>query len=90
MLGMHNLRRIRKHLGISQKALGEGIGCTQGNVYHYEKGQTFSPEMATKLIAFAASGFGLALSYDHIYGAAALPPRAVPPLPAHPQEPGHA
>ncbi|MCG3782747.1 helix-turn-helix domain-containing protein [Delftia acidovorans] len=70
---MHNLRRIRKQLGITQKALGDGIGCTQGNVYHYEQGQTLSPEMAKKLIEFVGATFGLSLSYDHIYGSACLP-----------------
>ncbi len=70
---MHNLRRIRKHLGITQKALGDGIGCTQGNVYHYERGQTLLPEMAGRLIAYAARDFGLTLTYDHIYGNVELP-----------------
>ena len=69
---MHHLKLIRERLGVTQQVLAEGIGCTQGNVGHYERGQTLSPEMAAKLIAFACSR-GLRIGYDHIYGDAPLP-----------------
>ena len=39
MLGMKNLKPIRKRLGLTQQALGQVIGCTQGNVGYYEHGQ---------------------------------------------------
>lgn len=69
---MHHLKSIRERLGVTQQALADGIGCTQGNVGHYERGQTLPPEMAAKVIAFAAEK-GLRISYDHVYGGASLP-----------------
>ena len=32
------VREIRKRLGLTQKALAELLGCTQGEVSHYEMG----------------------------------------------------
>jgi putative transcriptional regulator len=78
---MHNLKSIRERLCVTQQVLAENIGCTQGNVGHYERGQTLLPEVAAKVIAFAASR-GLRIGYDHIYGDA--------PLPKFDAETGHA
>ena len=69
---MHNLKSIRELLGITQQAMADGLGCTQGNVGHYERGQTLPPDMAKKLIDVAAC-HGFAISFDHIYGAKPLP-----------------
>lgn len=69
---MHNLKSIRERLGLTQQALAAGIGCTQGNVGHYERGQTLPPNMARKLIEFA-DAHGLRISFDTVYGAAPLP-----------------
>lgn len=69
---MHNLKPIRTYLGVTQRALASGLGCTQGNVGNYERGQTLPPNVAKNLITFAA-GLGVALTYDHIYGAKSLP-----------------
>ena len=69
---MHNLKPIRERLGVTQQAMAEGLGCTQGNVGHYERGQTLPPDMARKLIDFAA-GHALPLSFDHVYGELPLP-----------------
>lgn len=69
---MHNLKDIRKLLGVTQKALADGMGCTQGNVYHYENGQTLPPDAAKQLIDFAA-GRGVHITFDHVYGSAVLP-----------------
>lgn len=69
---MHNLKSIRERLGVTQQALADGIGCTQGNIGHYERGQTIPPEMAAKVIAFA-TGKGLRITYDHVYGDAPMP-----------------
>jgi putative transcriptional regulator len=64
---MSNIKTIRERLELTQAALAEGIGCTQGNVGHYERGQTVPPEMAKRLIAFAAAR-GHQVSYEEIYG----------------------
>jgi putative transcriptional regulator len=69
---MHHLKPIRERLGVTQQVLAEGLGCTQGNVGHYEKGQTLPPDMASKLIAFATAR-GLPIGFDHVYGGAKLP-----------------
>lgn len=68
---MHNLKPIRDRLGITQQAMADGIGCTQGNVGHYERGQTLPPDMARKLIEFCATK-GLHITFDHVYGDQAL------------------
>lgn len=44
------------------------MGCTQGNVGHYERGQTVPPESAKRLIEYARS-LGHVVTYDDIYGA---------------------
>lgn len=71
---MHNLHRIRKHIGLSQQALGEALGCTQGNVAQREQGKPLSSDMARKLIS-AANELGYTLSFDHIYVAGIDLPR---------------
>jgi putative transcriptional regulator len=69
---MSNIKAIRERLELTQTALGDGIGCTQGNIGHYERGQTLSSPMAKRLIDFAAER-GLVLTFDHIYGDSPLP-----------------
>ncbi|WP_103018128.1 helix-turn-helix domain-containing protein [Alicycliphilus denitrificans] len=69
---MHNLKSIRERLAVTQQALAQGLGCTQSNVANYERGQTLPPDMARKVIDFAAT-FGVSLSFDHIYGSLPLP-----------------
>lgn len=70
---MSTIKSIRLRLNLSQAELGVALGCTQGNVSFYEKGQTVPPETAGKLIEFARKR-GLELTFDHVYGAAELPP----------------
>lgn len=69
---MNNIKAIRDRLGLTQAALAEGMGCTQGNVGHYEKGQTVPPDAARRLIAFAKTK-ELDLTFDDIYGNTDLP-----------------
>lgn len=67
---MSNIKAIRRRLNVTQAALASGIGCTQGNVGHYEnKGQTMPPDMAKRLIAFAHEQ-GQCVTFDDIYGEA--------------------
>jgi putative transcriptional regulator len=73
---MHHLKSIRERLGVTQKALAEGIGCTQSNIVHLERGQVLMPDVAARLIRFAAGG-GLLIGFDHVYGNAELPQLAV-------------
>ncbi|MDP3164388.1 MAG: helix-turn-helix transcriptional regulator [Hydrogenophaga sp.] len=69
---MNTIKAIRDRLGLSQKALAAGMGCTQPNVGFYERGQTVPPGAAAKLIEFAGSR-GLEITYDHVYGLRDLP-----------------
>ena len=69
---MHNLKPIRECLGVTQKALAEVLGCSQGNIVHLERGQALMPDMAAKLIKFSGEN-GLRIGYDHVYGDAVLP-----------------
>lgn len=77
MLGMKNLKPIRKRLGLTQQALGQVIGCTQGNVGYYEHGQAMPTPRARLLIEYA-NGLGLPLTFDHLYGDLPLPELAQP------------
>lgn len=78
---MTALRSIRKRLGVSQGQIAEILGCNQSNVSGIERGQyAMSPAVAAKLIEFSRSR-GLEISYDHVYGAADLPPEASLALP---------
>lgn len=75
---MSTFRPIRRLLGMTQSALGEALGVTQGNVSFYEQGQTVPPAVAARLIEVAQSR-GLRLSFDHVYGAQPLPEMPVQP-----------
>lgn len=77
---MSNLKAIRERLGVTQAAMAEALGCSQGNVSFYEAGQTFPPAAAQQLIAYAA-GKGLHIGFDHVYGAAPLPELMVRDVP---------
>jgi len=63
---MNAIADIRARLRVTQAALATGIGVTQGNVSHYERGQTVPPDVARRLIAFAA-GLGHVITFDDIY-----------------------
>ena len=82
---MHNLKSIRKRLGVTQQTLAAGIGCTQGNVANYERGQTLLPDMAKRVIDFAA-GKGLALTMGQLYG---TEPMVIESCPSVTQEASH-
>lgn len=68
----NHIRRIRTQLGVTQAALAEAIGCTQGNISNYEGGQTLPPAMAQHVIEFAAHR-GVELRLDDLYEAADAP-----------------
>jgi len=65
---MSTIKAIRERLGVTQSAMAEGIGCTQGNIWHYEQGQTVPPDAAKKLIVYAKT-LGHDVSFEDIYGA---------------------
>lgn len=70
---MNAIKAIRARLGLTQTALAELLGCTQGNIGHYEnKGQRLPPEMALRVIEVAAAR-GLPLTMGQVYGVEMLP-----------------
>lgn len=76
---MHNLKIIRVRLGLTQQALATALGCSQANVYLYEKGQAVPSEAARKLIQ-VATDLGLPITFDHVYADVALPDLVSPTL----------
>lgn len=69
---MSRIKEIRERLGLTQEEFGQAIGCTQGNVGHYERGQVLLPDRAARLIEFASQR-GLSLTLDIVYGREPLP-----------------
>jgi putative transcriptional regulator len=67
---------IRRLLGLTQAEMAEVLGCVQSNVSFLDRGQALTPDIARRLIDGAAA-LGVALSYDHVYGQAQLPPPPV-------------
>ena len=88
---MSNFKSIRERLGVTQLVLAAGMGCTQGNVSFYEKGQTIPPDAAKRLIEFSAT-LGHTITFNDIYGeemaaplrATAKAPNADRPLTTNP------
>lgn len=69
---MNNVKNIRLQLGLTLSELASVLGCTDGNVSHYEhQRQIPSVPTARRLIAYAASK-GLHLTLDDIYTAPEL------------------
>jgi putative transcriptional regulator len=63
---MNTIKCIRERLGVTQTTLAVGMGCTQGNVGHYERGQTVPPDAARRLIDYAGS-LGHVITFNDIY-----------------------
>jgi putative transcriptional regulator len=69
----NGIKEIRLRMGMTQQAFADMLGCTQGNVGHYEiKYQTVPPDVAKKLI-FEAAVRGHRVTYEDIYGAVDAP-----------------
>jgi len=64
---MNSIKSLRTRLCVTQEVMADAIGVTQGNVSNYERGQSVPPEIAKRLIVYAAT-LGHAVSYDDIYG----------------------
>lgn len=64
----NGIKRIRLCMGMTQQAFAEMLGCSQGNVGHYElREQTVPPDVAKKLI-YEAAVRGSRVTYEDIYG----------------------
>ena len=69
---MNQVKAIRNLLRLTQSASADGIGCTQGNIHHYESGKDLPPKRALAVIEFASSQ-GLPLTMGQVYGIEPLP-----------------
>ena len=64
----NGIKRIRLCMGMTQQQFADMLGCSQGNIGHYEtRDQMVPPETAKKLIAEAAKR-GSRVTYEDIYG----------------------
>lgn len=72
---MRPFRAIRERLSLTQAQMATALGCSQGNVSFYERGQVVPPSVARRLIDLARER-GVALSYEHLYDGVGLPPAA--------------
>jgi len=69
----NGIKRIRLCLGMTQQQFADMLGCTQGNVGHYElRDQMVPPDVAKKLI-FEAAVRGSRVTYEDIYGVVDAP-----------------
>lgn len=63
---MRPFRAIRERMKLTQVQLAAELGCTQGNVSFYERGQKVPPDVAGRLIA-VASKHGHTVTFDDVY-----------------------
>lgn len=63
---MNSISQIRSRLGVTQTALASALGVTQGNVSNYEHGQNMPPDIAKRLVKFAAKK-KVRVTLDEIY-----------------------
>jgi len=67
------IKEIRQRMGMTQQEFADMIGCTQGNIGHYElRDQMVPPDVARKLI-FEAAVRGHRVTYEDIYGEVTTP-----------------
>lgn len=64
----NNLKAIRNALKLTQTGLAQLIGCSQGNIGHYEsRGQRIRQEVAQRIIEVAKQR-GVVITLEDIYG----------------------
>lgn len=67
---MNICKQIRERLGLTQRDLAAVLGCTQGNVSHYENDAHGMPvETAKRLIDYAKKR-DVNISFEEIYARA--------------------
>ncbi|MDV5356506.1 helix-turn-helix transcriptional regulator [Enterobacter asburiae] len=64
---MTNLREIRESMNVSQTALAEMVGCTQGAIGHYESGRR-NPDLRTcRSLVDALNKLGANVRLDDVF-----------------------
>lgn len=68
----NRFKALRERLGLTQDQMAQVLGCTQGNIGHYElRGQSVPPAVAQRLI-FECAIRGTQITYDDIYEPASV------------------
>ncbi len=68
---MNKISQYRKKLGLTQTDLANELGCTKGNISHYENGRRKADlEVCRQLVSFFNSN-GIRVTIDDIF-----PPKA--------------
>jgi putative transcriptional regulator len=76
----NGIKRIRLCMGMTQQQFADMLGCSQGNIGHYEtRDQVVPPDVARKLIAEAAKR-GSRVTYEDIYGVVDEPVAKIRPI----------
>jgi putative transcriptional regulator len=64
---MSNLRKCREAMKLSQSALADIVGCTQGAIGHWESGRR-SPDLKTcRQLVDALNGLGAEVGLDDVF-----------------------
>lgn len=64
---MSNLRKYREALKLSQSALAERVGCTQGAIGHWESGRR-QPDLKTcRLLVESLNELGADVQLDDVF-----------------------
>lgn len=64
---MTNLRTIRESLNVSQTALAEMVGCTQGSIGHYESGRRNPDLKMCRILVQALNRLGAKVRLDDVF-----------------------
>jgi len=65
------VQEVRKKLGLTQAALADELGVSQGSVSFYENGAVMPPAIAARLISLCASN-GVEVSFDDLYASVVM------------------
>lgn len=64
---MSNLRKIRESVNVSQAALAEKVGCTQGAIGHYESGRRHPDLKMCRQLVNALNCLGAKVLLDDVF-----------------------
>ncbi|MDR5618316.1 helix-turn-helix transcriptional regulator [Arsenophonus sp.] len=69
---MNNLSKYRKELGLTQTNLANVLGCTKGNISHYEHGRRKADLESCRKLVYFFNKNGLKVTIDDLF-----PPKVI-------------